>query len=79
MSKYGGDCARGIAINDDGTWLCVGVRASDEKLVFEETGNWHMDGVNIILKSDQGSKIIYKYCVTGKLTNDDVEYEYISK
>lgn len=78
LSKYGGNCVRAIVIEDDGTWLCVGIRVSDGTTVFAESGTWDMEGMDAVLKEEgDPGEAHYKYHLSDKLTNGDTEYERI--
>ena len=79
LSKYGGNCVRGIVIDEDGTWICIGMRVSDNMPVFAESGTWTMEGKSAILvEKGEPGKARYTYHLNDTLTNGDTEYRRLN-
>lgn len=74
-STYGGDCVRLLSIEDDGTWLCAGVRISDGTIVYVNYGTWYMEGMEAVLKeTGKQGRSYHKYHLNDKLTNGYLKY-----
>ena len=76
LVNYGGVVERYITLGENGEWMCLGIRVSDGEIVYAEQGSWYMTKMTVTLKEeDEISLADYKYHISDKLTNGNVEYK----
>lgn len=80
LRAYSGNVTTVCVISDDGTWAEAGVRDSDSKIVYINSGTWKMKGRNVEKKTTgKPGTVSLKYRLNGTMENGGNTYTKIKK